>query len=170
MINSFDRYLKSPKDKTITLEFIEERKIYYSITDVNFYDFGIEVYENLLKEFKNEMIKLKLPNIYYYNAGTIMAKKDFLENRYISNELFVFVDEEIYDYPQVKTLSSGMYVCMYCDDFDKEKDYIVQLKEYIEKQHYQINGDYICEVITELPMDHNKREMYIRLQVPVKFE
>lgn len=169
MSDSFDRYLKSPKDGMITLEYIEERKIYYSYTNTNFYDYGIEVYENLLRKLKHEMKKVALPNIYYYNAGTIISKENFIKKQFISNELFVFVDEEIFEYPQIKTLASGMYVCMYCDDFDKEKEYIMQLYQYIEDHHYQITGDYICEVISELLMNDKKRQMFIRLQIPVKF-
>lgn len=169
MIDSYNRYLKSPEDGTITLEYIEDRKIYSSMTDINFYDYGIEVYENILKDLKKDMIQQGISEIYYYNAGTTIFIDDFISQRYISNEIFVFVDQDCSS-QYLQLLPASMYACMYCDDFDKEKEYIVQLKEYIEKQHYQINGDYICEVITELPMDHNKREMYIRLQVPVKFE
>ena len=36
MISSYDRYLKSPPDGVLTLEYIEERKIYSHMTSINF--------------------------------------------------------------------------------------------------------------------------------------
>ncbi|MGN1181536.1 MAG: helix-turn-helix domain-containing protein [Faecalibacillus sp.] len=169
MIDSYNRYLKSPQDGTITLEYIEDRKIYSSMTDINFYDFGIEVYENILKDLKHDMEKQGIPEVYYYNAGTTIFKDDFVDKRYLSNEIFVFVDQDcISSYLQI--LPANMYACVYCDDFDKEKEYIGKLYDYIQKNKMLIIGDYICEVLTELPITKtNKREMFLRLQVPVTF-
>lgn len=50
MADSFNRYLKSPSDGTITLEYIDERKLYTSTTGVNFYEYEMETYESILKE------------------------------------------------------------------------------------------------------------------------
>lgn len=169
MIQSYDRYLKSPCDGTITLEYIEERKIYSSMVQSNFYDDGLEAYETILKELKKDMGKQGIPEIYYYNAGTTIFIQDFKEKKYVSHEIFVFVDQDCTS-SYLHTVPSGMYVCMYCDDFDKEKEYIQKLYNYIEKNDYRMNGDYICEVLTELPITKsNKREMFLRLQVPITF-
>lgn len=169
MIDSYNRYLKSPEDGTITLEYIEDRKIYSSMTDINFYDYGLEAYENILKNLKKDMIQQGINEVYYYNAGTTMFKDDFINQRYISNEIFVFVDHDCF-YPCLQIVPASMYACMYCDDFDKEKEYIQKLYHYIEEQHWTICGDYICEVLTELPITKsNKREMFFRLQVPITF-
>lgn len=167
MLDSYQRYLKSPEDGTITLEYIDERKIYTSMTDINFYDYGLEVYENILKNLKNDMIQQGIPEVYYYNAGTTIFKDDFINKKYVSNEIFVFVDQDCRS-SYLHMLPASMYACMYCDDFDKEKDYIQKLYRYIQQQNMIISGDYICEVLTELPMT-NKREMFLRLQVPVTF-
>lgn len=169
MIDSYNRYLKSPEDGTITLEYIDDRKIYSSMTDLNFYDYGLEVYENILKDLKKDMVKQGIPEVYYYNAGTTMFQDDFRNQRFVSNEIFVFVDADCpSSYLQV--LPAGMYACVYCDDFDKEKDYIIKLHHYIHDHHMKIAGDYICEVLTELPMTKShKREMFLRLQIPVTF-
>lgn len=32
-----------------------------------------------------------------------------------------------------------------------------------------MTGDYICEVVAEVPMDMQERGMFLRLQVPVSF-
>jgi len=169
MINSYNRYLKSPEDGTITLEYIEDRKIYSSMTDINFYDYGLEVYENILKNLKKDMIQQGISEIYYYNAGTTIFQDDFINKKYVSNEIFVFVDQDCSS-QYLQLLPASMYACMYCDDFDKEKEYIQKLYQYIINQHWLICGDYICEVLTELPITKsNKREMFLRLQVPISF-
>ncbi len=169
MIDSYNRYLKSPQDGTITLEYIEDRKIYSSMTDINFYDYGIEAYENILKDLRQDMEKQGIPEVYYYNAGTTIFQDDFLNKKYLSNEIFVFVDQDcVSSFLQI--LPANMYACVYCDDFDKEKQYIVKLYDYIEQNQLIVIGDYICEVLTELPITKtNKREMFLRLQVPVTF-
>ena len=60
------------------------------------------------------------------------------------------------------------YLCIYCNSFDKEKEYIDRLLETIEQRGYQITGDYICEVVAEVPMDMQERGMFLRLQIPVR--
>jgi len=169
MIESYNRYLKSPDDGTITLEYIEDRKIYTYMTDINFYDFGIETYESILKSLRHDMVQQGIPDIYYFNAGTTIFKDDFMNQKTISHEIFVFVDQDCTS-SYLSVLPASMYACMYCDDFDKEKEYIKKLYNYIQKNQWEISGDYICEVLTELPItDSHKREMFLRLQVPVNF-
>lgn len=169
-IESLERYRKSPNIGTITIEYIPHRKIYSMPTSVNFYDYGIEVYENELKELKNSLIKHNLPQIYYCNAGTTMKKESFLEGKLESDEIFVLVDDNFPQSDSVKRIESGMYVCIYLDSFDEEKEYAKRLLEYCEENKYKIVGDYICEVLTEFSVfDDEKRGMFLRLQVPVAF-
>lgn len=169
MIRSYDRYLKSPPDGTITLEYIEERKIYSYMTTLNFYEKGIDAYENILLQLKQEMKKHGVSEYYYYNAGTTIFIDDFLSGRTVSQEIFVFVDKDCQS-QYLQILPANLYVCMYCDDFDKEKAYIPIMRHYLKEQHLEMVGDYICEVVTELPMNKTqKREMFLRLQVPVAF-
>ncbi len=169
-IESLERYRKSPNIGTITIEYIPHRKIYSMPTSVNFYDYGIEVYENELKELKNSLIKHNLPQIYYCNAGTTMKKESFLEGKLESDEIFVLVDDNFPQSDFVKRIESGMYVCIYLDSFDEEKEYAKRLLEYCEENKYKIVGDYICEVLTEFSVfDDEKRGMFLRLQVPVAF-
>lgn len=169
-IESLERYRKSPNIGTITIEYIPHRKIYSMPTSVNFYDYGIEVYENELKELKNSLIKHNLPQIYYCNAGTTMKKESFLEGKLESDEIFVLVDDNFPQSDSVKRIESGMYVCIYLDSFDEEKEYAKRLLEYCEENKYKIVGDYICEVLTEFSVfDNEKRGMFLRLQVPVAF-
>lgn len=170
-IYSIERYRNSPKVGMITIEYINTRRIYSMYTPINFYDYDIEVYEEILNDLKNTLIEHNLPQIYYCNAGTFMKREDFLNQRFISNEIFLFVDDYFPLKDEIKKIENGMYACIYIDNFDEEKQYAIKLLEYCKKHEYKIIGDYICEVLYELDIfNDNKREMFLRLQVPISFE
>ena len=170
MIDSYNRYLNSPTDGMITLEYIPERKYYPYKSSINIYDYDLSMYENLLKNLKDDMLASNIPEIYYYNAGTTILEEDFKNDNIKSDEIFVFVDNELHD-SNLKSIPTSEFVCIYCDAFDKEIAYIHRLKDYIKAHNFIINGHYICEVLCELPfLTSNKREMYLRLQVPVAFK
>lgn len=169
-IDSIERFRKSPKKGMITIEYIPHRKIYAIDTNTNFYEHGISVYETILSDLKNNMLKNNLPQVYYYNAGSSIKKEDFVNNNYVSDKVFVFVDNDFPYSENIKTIESGMYACIYLDDFDDEVEYGKKLLEYCNSNGYIISGDYICEVITEFNVfSEKKRSMYLRLQVLLTF-
>lgn len=169
-IESVERFRNAPDCGMITVEYIPHRKIFVMHTDVNFYDYDISVYEKILWELKETIIRRGLPQVYYCNAGTILPMKDFLEKRFVSNEIFVFVDDDFPENESIRRIDSSMYACIYLDSFDDELEYANRLLEYCREHSYTICGDYICEVLSEFNVfDEEKRSMFLRLQVPLKF-
>lgn len=169
-INSIERYKKSPGPGTLTLEYIAERSIYGMKTDLNFYDHDIDTYEIILKQLKHMLIAHDIPQVYYCNVGTSMDQENFRRLDFFSDEIFVFTDEQFPLQCEARKIESGMFACIYLDRFDAEKEYAARLLEYCDTQNYRIDGDYICEVLTEFNVfDCNKRSMFLRLQVPVRF-
>ena len=85
--------------------------------------------------------------------------------------MFIFGDKHLRDYGEnIEVIESGMFACIYLDDFDQEAEGAARLLEYCHANRYVLNGDYICEEMTELNLfDNNKRNMFLRLQVPVIF-
>ena len=169
-IYSLERYRKSPPSGTITLEYIDRRRIYVMHTNINFYEHDLNVYEYLLTQLKNDLIAHHYPQIYYCNAGTFLNKERFLKQEFISDRIFVFVDDHFPE-KEIQVIENGMYACIYLDDFHQEINYAKRLLDYCKMNHLTICGDYICEVLSEHSIfDHHERSMFLRLQVPVSFE
>ena len=166
-IYSLERYRKSPPSGTITLEYIDRRRIYVMHTNINFYEHDLNVYEYLLTQLKNDLIMHHYPQIYYCNVGTFLNKERFLKQEFISDRIFVFVDDHFPE-KEIQVIENGMYACIYLDDFHQEINYAKRLLDYCKMNHLTICGDYICEVLSELSMFD--RSMFLRLQVPVSFK
>ena len=169
-IYSLERYRKSPPSGTITLEYIDRRRIYVMHTNINFYEHDLNVYEYLLTQLKNDLIAHHYPQIYYCNAGTFLNKERFLKQEFISDCIVVSVDDHFPE-KEIQVIENAMYACIYLDDFHQEINYAKRLLDYCKMNHLTICGDYICEVLSELSIfDHHERSMFLRLQVPVSFE
>lgn len=168
-IQNYDRYLKVPKDGHIELQHIPRRKVFCYDGKKNIYEHNLEGYEYILRELKQQVIIQLLPMIYFCNVGTILRKEIMDEDKFISTELFLFVDDGFYHEEGIEIIPENDYICIYCDSFWKEKEYAHRLFQYIKEKKYEIIGDYICEVVVELPVfNHDERNMFIKLQIPIK--
>lgn len=170
-IQSIERYRKSPRSGTISLEYIDRRYILYTDCTVNFYEEGIVAYEKIIQELRRELMARALPQLLSYNLGTSVRKQDFENRRFIADKVFIFGDKHLADYGNnIAILESGMYACIYLDSFDDEIPCAQKLLEYCLENDYAISGDYICEEMTEFNVfDNRQRNMFLRLQIPVSF-
>ena len=171
-IQSIERYRKSPASGMISLEFIDQRYILYAPCAVNFYETGIVAYEKIIHDLRTHLMEKGLPQILSYNLGTSILLSDFEAGRFIPDQVFIFGDRHLQDYGDaIRVLDSGMYACIYLDSFDEEISAALKLKEYCRDQGYALTGDYICEELTEFNVfDMHRRNMFLRLQIPVKFQ
>ena len=132
----------------------------------------METFEYILRELKKQVMVKNLPMVYFCNIGSIIREENLLKNNYYSTEIFVFLDNSFPPEENVEVIPEGKYACISFkgeEGFSNEIKYAEKLLNYVKDNGLAINGDYICEVITELPLLKNKtREMYIRLQVPIK--
>ena len=167
---SYDRYESAPPDGSIVLEYIPERYMYCMDTGINFYDYGIEKYEEMLSSLKHTLVSNGLPSIYFCNAGTILHQEEALKRHFHSTEVFVFVDKDSVASHLLTTIPSQTYLCIYCNQFEKEMDYAALLLDTAKARGYTLKGDYLCEAITDLPIfEGMTRNMYLRLQIPISF-
>ncbi|MGM0167894.1 hypothetical protein IGI39_002906 [Enterococcus sp. AZ135] len=137
----------------------------YSI-DKNIYEMSDEEYEFYLRAFKNHVSQQQIPVGRFNRVGTIMSKQQFLAEDFISKELFIFTPTP---FKHTESLKSGLYATFYCHSFKEELPALSQFKAALQRQNYQIIGDYVCEVVYEKnKTDALNRTMFIRMQIPVK--
>ena len=65
-------------------------------------------------------------------------------------------------------MSEGKYLTVHFDDFYKEMEFGKKLLDYAHENGYEVIGDYICEVVVEMPIFEEERKMFIKIQIPVK--
>lgn len=169
-IASYNRYKTSPRDGVIVAEYIPQRRIYCYDSKINFYDYGIEAYEEMLRELKRHLISYNLPMVYFCNVGTLLRFEHLDKREFVSTEVFLFVDEGFDAIEDTQIIQENIFLCMYCDSFYKEKEYAEKLLDYAKNNGITVIGDYICEVVVELPVfNYDERNMFIKLQVPIKY-
>jgi DNA-binding transcriptional MerR regulator len=169
-ISAFELYEASPPDGAIVLEYMGKRLMHVLDSGINFYDHGLDVYEEILRDLKRDLIAKGLPQIYFSNAGTILRRENFEKREFAATEFFVFVDKDYVAEELTCTLSGGMYLCIFCNRFEKEREYTIRLLNAVVEQGYTVAGDCICEVIIDSPVfEENRGGMCFRIQVPVRF-
>lgn len=167
-IYAIERYCKSPSKGTITLEYIEQRYIFGIACKDNFYH-DLSSYETSVVQLRGALNNAGYQHIHTYNIGTSILKDDYLRGDYQPRDIFIFTSQND-THVGVKVVESGMYACIYLDDLNDEIPFAESLRQYCKEQGYQIAGDYICEIMTEFNVfDAKTRSMFMRLQVPVRF-
>jgi DNA-binding transcriptional MerR regulator len=168
-IRNYSRYMEMPEEGSIRLEFIAARKVFCYDGKINIYDHGLDNYEYILRELKKQVILKDLPMVYFCNVGSILRKEMIDAGKFVSSEIFVFVDNDFREQEGIETIPAGDYICTYFHSFWKEKENARRLFDYIHEKEYEIIGDYVCEVVVELPIfDNNERNMFVKLQIPIK--
>lgn len=170
-ISQIERYRKSPTTGTIALEYIDRRHIWSIPCPVNFYEKDRNSYEETVMALRKGLLKAGIPQVHSYNLGTSILQKNFERGKFIADKVFIFSDRKILEHPgNISTVDSGMFACIYLDDYDDEIDYGTRLLNFCRENGYIIGGDYICEELTEFNVfDDSRRNMFLRLQVPIKF-
>lgn len=170
-IAQIERYRKSPTTGTIALEYIDRRYIWSIPCPVNFYEKDRNSYEETVMALRKELLRAGIPQVHSYNLGTSILQKDFEKGRFAADKIFIFSDRRVLEHSgTVSSVDSGMFACIYLDDYDDEIDYGKRLLEFCRQNNYIISGDYICEELTEFNVfDDSRRNMFLRLQVPIKF-
>ncbi|MGZ9585890.1 MerR family transcriptional regulator [Paenibacillus marinisediminis] len=168
-INNYDTYMSAPGNGHIVLQRIPARKIYCYDSSVNIYENTLETYEYILRELRAQAIVNHLPMAYFCNVGSIIRQNTIEQGLFVSTEVFLFVDHDFEMQTGVEIIPEHDYLCIYCDSFFHERDYAGKLFNYVKEHGYEVVGDYICEVVVELPVfHHDERNMFMKLQVPIK--
>ncbi len=169
-IDSFNRYLTLPQIGSVFLEYMPERRIYVYHTGANFFSYDYYEYEYNLRIFKDHLEEHHFPSTLFSNVGTMMRHEHFSQALdFYSDEIFIFLDQDMHVDLQTETIPAGTYLSLCCDNFEKEKLYAEKLFEKVRAKNYQPLGDYICEVVTEYPNSENgERKIVYKIQVRIR--
>ena len=168
-LDNYRRYEAMPRNGEIFLEYIPERRIFRYSCDVNYFDQDESGYEYMLRQMKTNLVANNMPLSYFTNIGTIIRREHLVPDALFSNEVFLSVDED--DSSQaMETLPAASYLCLCSDEFSMEAANVRRLLDYVQTRGCEIAGDYICEVVVDFPMlDFNRRRMFYKAQIPVRF-
>ncbi len=171
-ISSIERYRKSPSRGTFSLEYIDRRFAWGIPCSRNFYQDDVHSYERVLRELRLKLEEEKFPQIHSYNIGTSILRENFRKGSFIADRIFIFTSTRGQGDPSgLQTVESGMYACVYLDNYDDEVRFARLLQKHCQEMEYHVAGDYICEVMTGFNVfDNDPRRMFLRLQVPVTFQ
>jgi DNA-binding transcriptional MerR regulator len=168
MIINHEHYANLPSSDTVFYEYIPSRKVFVHTSTKNFFEQDDTGYELMLRELKQHISAHNLPFIYFRNVGTIMRRRHLTEKAFFSNEVFFFVEDDYEGPGRVETLEGGMYMCLCGDDFSKEAEYARHLLEKIAASGNKPAGDYVCEVIEELPcLNDSPRDLFFKIEIPI---
>ncbi|HEY4537248.1 MAG TPA: helix-turn-helix domain-containing protein [Erysipelothrix sp.] len=166
--DSYDCFKQNQDACDVRIEYFPERAVHTFQCDKNIYDMCMLEYEKNLRKFKLSLKEQGLGDHYFANVGSIMNKEDFINAHYQSHEMFIFTGMD-YLSKNSKIIPAGHYAVSFCHLFENELEAIASLHAYLKEAQFEVIGDYICEVIYELPYAKpDQRNMFIRLQVPVK--
>ena len=170
-IQSIERYRKSPATGTLSLEYIDRRTVWGIPCTENFYQKDIHSYEKMLMRLRENLEDAGFPQIHSYNVGTSIAREDFEQGRLAAGNIFIFAGRTVPGGQSgCRVVDSGMFACVYLDNYDDEVRGITMLRVYCAVNRCRVAGDYICEVMTGFNVfDNDPRTMFLRLQVPVTF-
>ena len=136
----------------------------------NFYASDIHSYEHSLHTLRQRLSEQGLEQVHSYNVGTTISRENFLCERYVAGQIFLFVGRSVPAAANLQLVDSGMYACIYLDSYSDETAGAKQLLDYCRRSGYTVTGVYICEVMTGFPVFGNDPDsMFLRLQVPVSF-
>lgn len=182
------RYEEAPTEGLVVLEHLPERLIFCYDGGLDIYTQGIEGYESILRRLKARVALRGLPMAYFCNVGSIVRRVDLEAGRMRSTEIFLLVDEEFAarycsgpcPSPQrseprggaegIETVEAGVFACIYFQGFEKELGFADKLLNHILVNGMHPTGDYLCEVVAELPLFPSaERNMSVKLEIPVRF-
>ncbi|MGX6977952.1 MerR family transcriptional regulator [Vagococcus elongatus] len=161
-------YQQKSQQKSFEVTILPKRDILTFPISKNIYEMDLLEYELHLRQFKQSLVAHHIPVYQFNRVGSIMAQENFRQEELDSRTMFIFCDKHLSHLENFTTLPRQQYAIHYCEAFEEETSEILVLKKMLEERNLQVAGDYICEVVYEIPHSNQlSRNMFIRMQVPV---
>lgn len=171
LIDSFTQaskaYMVSKDKREIEVNYLPKRYLYTYEIEQNIYQMETNEYEYSLRLFKNHLQEKNYPFVFSC-VGSVLEKEKFIDGFFQSKLMYIVIPEKLKQMSNY-ILPAGLYAITYCDAFEKELSTVKDFRQNLLDNGYEIVGDYICEVMYEwMHLANQKRDMFIRLQVPIE--
>jgi DNA-binding transcriptional MerR regulator len=167
-LDNYDRYVSLPSAGQIFLEYMGERKILVFRGEYDVLESDYSHYEYNLRLFKNHLIDIGFPMSLFCNTGTIIRKNALEHESFACNEFYVLTNDFPWPDEEIEVVPAGIYLSVCCSGFRMEHDFARILLQEVEKHHYSILGDYLCEVIYDFPDTQSmERQFFYKIQIPI---
>ncbi|NTV89381.1 MAG: MerR family transcriptional regulator [Clostridiales bacterium] len=167
-MKGFDEFCRAPKAPEIVLEHIPERRILVYDEGVDFHQLPFSEFEIAARSLKKTVLMNNLPMSYFCNVGDIIRKSTLEQKKTSLTALFVFIEDENEINGKVEVLPESDYACIYFDDYTKGNEYVERIMDFINNKGYDLNGDFICEVVADMPYYRRMdRKLFMKAQMPI---
>lgn len=160
-------YEENQQKTVMEIKSFPKRFVLTYAIDKNIHQMSELEYEYYLRTFKQFLVRSGHETADFNRVGSLIPRDCFMRENFVSQEMFIFVSKKENHLEGIKELPASKYAVYYCQSFGDELKSLSQFKALIEAQELTIMGDYICEVVYEIPKLTNERNMFIRMQVPI---
>lgn len=139
-------------------------------------DEAIANWERTLRTCKKLMLDGSFPATLFRNISDTMTANSLRGDEPRYGEAVAFVDESYRElFESAEIVPEGLFAVMFCDTFsDEDGNYIEprlvrQMVQHVREDGYEVNGEYIGEVVAETPLFYERRHnMLTKMQIPVR--
>ena len=129
---------------------------------------------NVLDKVKAWYTEYNVPLMYFSNVGAIFDAEELRKGRMIYHNALVLLKESTL-FPHVETLPAGYYATMYDQRYMSDtaaiSSSVSALLDFVERNNYEICGDYIQHIVAETTMfDFNRLLYIVKEQVPIQYD
>lgn len=106
----------------------------------------------------------------YGEVGVTISKENLEQGVYnFYDSAFIIMEDDIYEKELIKVVPKSKYISVrYNGSREEAPKYYEQLKKYIDKNHYEINGEAIEIQLVDPSLITHKSEMVTEIQIPVR--
>ena len=169
MVKDLKKYKSIPEQGQIVCETIPERMIHSHRVEEDYYAKGHIFFEAAARKLKETLIGYGIPMSYFCNVGSIIGKDTIAAGHFIAEKIFIKADAYTAKLMPTEILPAGIYLCVYFENYLHERRYAKKLTDHIKASALSIEGDYVAEVIAEVPVFRKaERNTFIKIQIRVK--
>jgi DNA-binding transcriptional MerR regulator len=169
-ILNYDKYLKYVNltdHLKVIREHVPKRKIFCTIPEIT--EESVSSFEHNFRKLKKLADLKQIKMLSLQNFGTIIQTRSIEKDNFVPSKTCLFINDQYKIEENIEEIPEGEFLFTYYDDYREEKNNRQLLLKYIKEHNHQIIGDYIFEIVADLPVFvRGERKLLIRSQIPIQ--